>query len=103
MLKQLIDAGYRKCDVPPHKGAAQFCQKCVRDADGRKLYFLDVYKFEYGFPVLKESWQMEMQFQRGDMTVNVTVFPLLDRVPLEDAETFAAEMFEKLGFDPYGE
>lgn len=84
---------------PFHEGAESFHQKCVRDEDGDKLYYINVY--EYKHPRLTASaLQWEVQFHLVDgNTFDVT----LCTIDVDYAEVFFANIFTAMSCMKYSD
>lgn len=98
--EDFIKAGYTRYDPPPYEDCiTDLFQKCFRDEDGNKLYFITVERWDYT-PVSRGrnipiSYNFTVQFNtHEDRTLNVDCFSSFD---IESAEKFYSDMW-KLGW-----
>lgn len=98
--KDFEKAGYKRFDPPPYENCiTDMFQKCFKDEDGNKLYFITVERWDYT-PVARDrkipiSYNFTVQFNtQEDRTLNVDCFSGFD---INSAEKFFADMW-KLGW-----
>jgi hypothetical protein len=94
----LVAVGFRRFDDPMHRdqfhrGSYQFR---VEDEVGTR-YFVNV--VHYVLPAIGKSFQAEVQFTRGEETVNLSYFATNRTV--EQTLAFFAQAWSALSFDHY--
>lgn len=106
--KDFEEAGYKRFDPPPYEREeciTDMFQKCFRDKDGNKLYFITVERWDYT-PVARGknipiSYNFVVQFETTEgRTVNVDMFSDFD---IEAAEDLTKKIWNTGWFKAYEE
>lgn len=90
--EMLIKAGYNRFDPPSFKDCVtDLFQKCVRDKDGNKKYYINVERWDYSpisdgryIPIMYQ-WSVQFIHKGSGETVNIDC---LSGWSIEDAEKY---------------
>lgn len=104
--EKLLANGYRVYPAPKFSHADRLFQKAIRDKDGRRLFSLNFYEFDWRkfsqAPRNEIVYEADVYFQLPDeVAVQVKLYCLQDK-SIEYAESLFEGMWEKLNL-PYDE
>ena len=94
---------------PVNNNAVEFWQKAFKDENGRKKYFINLYKYEYKVEnSYVISWEAENQFDNEDGVFNVCLLnadehsKIETETAIDKIERFFNNIFERLECFDYG-
>ena len=103
--EEFIKAGYKRFDPPRYEDCVtDLFQKCIRDEDGNKEYFITVERWDYSpisngrnIPV-RYDWTVQLTHKNTRETVNIDC---LSGWTIEDAEKFYEDLWNTGWFEYY--
>jgi hypothetical protein len=103
-----LEAGYKKYPSP-HNNADFLLQKCVRDGEGRKKYYVDVYVYDwakYWNPV-PYQWgfapEMRLEDPKQQITGVTIQLNMTNNDTVADVEAMMEKFWAFVGIDCYAE
>jgi hypothetical protein len=106
-----LDAGYREFHLGTHLHSTPYLlQKCIRGEDGTKLYFIDVFVYDWtefqDRSLTDVGWQPEAYFNtQSEIKTPFQVIMLTDNGNTsnpKEIEAFFQQIYNTMHCDPYG-
>lgn len=101
----LEESGYRKCDGIINQlktGASNLFQKTVKDSEGNKKYFINVYEFDFtdlpGYKGDTLGYQAEVRFYRKSQVFNAELL-FMRKTTIKEMESFFDNVFIAMNCD----
>lgn len=101
----LEESGYHKCEGTISNlkhGASNLFQKTVRNSKNEKMYFINVYEFDFnGYPGYVGNtlrYQAEVRFYRKHQEFNVDLL-FLEKTTIKEMEAFFDDVYISMNCD----